>query len=212
MKIDLHVHTALASPCSNLLVPEIFEVAKIRGLDGICITDHSSYAGFHRVKRAASDLMPSLKVFFGVEIRTTKGDMLIYSPHELSEDLLNCVPQPQYLIDCAHEVGGLAVAAHPFRRTAPGLGAVLNDLSGLDGIEVRNGNCPDFVNSMALASAKELDVFVTSSSDAHCAASLGAYYSVFDSPVTSQVDLIKALSDRLAIPAGDGRMLKVVKF
>jgi len=210
LKVDLHIHTAIASPCSQLSIPQLFEGARARGLAGVCITDHSSYAGFHKVRRAAEDLMPSLKVFFGVEIKTTKGDILVYSEEELPGDIIASFPEPQYLIDCAHEIGGLTVAAHPFRQNALSLGSAIHSLKGLDGIEVRNGNCSDSVNQMALESAKALNLFFTSSSDAHCAASVGAYYSIFDETISNQKGLIAALSRGLAKPSGDGMSLREV--
>jgi hypothetical protein len=211
LKIDLHIHTAIASPCSSLSIPQLFAGVKSRGLDGVCITDHGTYAGYHKVKRAAQDLMPDLKVFFGVEIKTSEGDMLVYSEQELPESVITSESAAQELIDVVHEAGGLAVAAHPFRRNAPSLGPVLHMLHGLDGIEVRNGNCPDFMNEMALKSAMELNLFFTSSSDAHSAASVGAYYSVFDKPVTNQKELVTALVRGLAKPSGDGMPLRGVR-
>ena len=211
LKIDLHIHTSVASPCSVLSIEQLFKAAKVRGLDGVCITDHSSYDGFLKVKRAAAEMMPCLKVFFGVEIQTTGGDMLVYSLHKLPDSVLNSVPEPQYLIDCAHEYEGLAVAAHPFRRNAPSLGSMLQDLKGLDGIEVQNGNCDDHINAMALEASSQFNLFPTSSSDAHCVASVGSYFSVFNVPVETQAELLAALFQRKVQPSGNGLPLRGIR-
>ena len=42
MFIDLHIHEKTFSKDSFLALEEIVELAKDRGLDGICITDHES--------------------------------------------------------------------------------------------------------------------------------------------------------------------------
>ena len=42
MLIDLHIHEKHFSKDSFLALEEIVEIAKRKGLDGICITDHDS--------------------------------------------------------------------------------------------------------------------------------------------------------------------------
>jgi len=46
--IDIHVHTAEYSPCSNIDLEEAILKAQIIGLDGICITDHESNGIFDK--------------------------------------------------------------------------------------------------------------------------------------------------------------------
>ena len=40
MLVDMHLHEKLFSADSYLTVEEIVEIAKARGLDAVCITDH----------------------------------------------------------------------------------------------------------------------------------------------------------------------------
>ena len=41
MRIDLHNHTTVHSPCSTMSPDRMMEAAKETGLDGICITEHN---------------------------------------------------------------------------------------------------------------------------------------------------------------------------
>ena len=45
MKIDLHVHTNVSSPCSLIDPERAIAVAKQVGLDGICVTEHDEIEG-----------------------------------------------------------------------------------------------------------------------------------------------------------------------
>ena len=212
MKIDLHLHTSLASPCSILSLPALFEAAKKRGLDGVCITDHERYEGFHVASRMGEEM--GIPVFMGIEVRTVEGDILVYSAKALDFSGVQQLgysdirPRAQSLLDFVNEKGGLCVAAHPYRSTALGLGDHMELVSGLWGVEVKNGNCSKHINGRAEEAAKSLSLKATAGSDAHWAGAVGAYYTEFESDVTNQEEFISALKEGKLTPAGTGSPLE----
>ena len=60
---------------------ELIKTAIHRGLDAICVTDHL-YAWGGREAQAISQRDAPLKVFRGVEARTTLGDVLVFGLDE----------------------------------------------------------------------------------------------------------------------------------
>lgn len=68
---DLHIHTCL-SPCGDALMtpPNIANMAYVKGLDIIAITDHNSARNARAVMRAAKDL--PLTVIAGIEATTAE--------------------------------------------------------------------------------------------------------------------------------------------
>ena len=212
MKIDLHLHTSLASPCSMLSLPALFEAAQKRGIDGICITDHERYEGYRMAARMSEEM--GILVFMGIEVRTIEGDILVYSVKPLDFSGVQQLgsrgirPRAQSLLDFVNEKGGLCVAAHPYRSTALGLGDHMDLVEGLWGVEVKNGNCPKHINGQAEEAAQRLSLRATAGSDAHWAGAVGAYYTEFENDVTNQEEFISALKEGKLTPAGTGSPLE----
>ena len=195
-----------------LSLPALFEAAKKRGIDGVCITDHERYEGFRVAKRMGQEM--GIPVFMGIEIRTIEGDILVYSVDALDFSVLssglegNIRPRAQSLLDFVNEKDGLCVAAHPYRSTAPGLGEHMELVEGLWGVEVRNGNCPKHVNGQAEETAQKLGLRAIGGSDAHWAGAVGAYYTDFENAVSNQEEFISALKEGKLTPAGTGSPLE----
>lgn len=211
----MHLHLALASPCSVLSLEALFEAAERRGLDGVCISDHESYGGYEAALRMAKDL--EIRVFMGVEIRSAEGDVLVYSQEKLDMAEIRkreieygggSRPSAQRVIDFANERGDLAVVAHPYRTTAPSLSDSLYQVYNLWGVEVYNGNCSKGENEMALSSARELGLRCTAGSDAHWVGAVGAYYTEFEASFDTQEEFIAALRSGNFEPRGSGVALE----
>ncbi len=82
MVIDLHVHSAPASPCSSVTIEQLIEEARSIGLDGICLTDHN-----HRWDPSEVEALRQKHGFLilrGNEITTDQGDILVLG---LEEDI-----------------------------------------------------------------------------------------------------------------------------
>ncbi len=185
MLIDMHIHTRL-SPCSRLQIGEILAHARTRGLDGICITDHNLMDIRHVL---AEGVQPDgLCVIFGMEYSTPQGDFLIFGPFEKITPEL---PADQ-LLRHVQECGGLAVAAHPFRKARPVDERLIRQ--GLCGaIESCNGRNTPLENAAADQWRQRCGLTACGGSDAHTLPELGACATRFCVPIQTRADLIQAL-------------------
>ena len=185
MKFDLHVHTTLSS-CSQLRLEDVLRNARAKGLDGVCITDHQTMDVLHEAKEGIQQ--DGLCIIVGMEYTTSEGDFLIFGPfNELPEGL-----SARELLQIVHDAGGAAVAAHPFRegrRTSAEVVAGRHCRI----IEGRNGR--DNGNGVQRAAAwrEAYDVSLVGGSDAHTLDELGRTVTVFDHPIASREEFIRAL-------------------
>ena len=74
MFIDLHIHEKRFSKDSFISLEEIVEIAKAKGLDGICITDHESMG--LREYAAEYSAKTGFPIFVGIEYYSLQGDIL----------------------------------------------------------------------------------------------------------------------------------------
>ncbi|WP_135853695.1 PHP domain-containing protein [Halorussus salinus] len=157
---DLHIHTN-ASPCSGATPASIVEAAVERNLDGIAITDHDTQTNVEAVQRIAPD---HLMVIPGVEVTTTEGHLLALYVDEAPPQA-----EPQTVVDFVHELGGVAVLAHPFDELRQTYDSDLTTLAAaVDGIEVRNSRCLfERYNRRAESFATTHDLTAIAGSDAH---------------------------------------------
>ena len=87
MFIDLHMHEMRNSGDSYLTLEEIVEIAKKKGLDAICITDHDnmdirSFAKEYSAKTG-------YPIFVGIEFYSLQGDIIIaYGIEDYQESAL----------------------------------------------------------------------------------------------------------------------------
>lgn len=128
-------------------------------IKAVAVTDHNTVRGYFKVRELAS-VYPDILVIPGVEVSTTGGDVLLLGIAEVP-------PQPwtvNNVIDFAHSMGGLVVAAHPYR--AYGLGDAARNYC-IDAIEILNGGCPRHLNVMAEELAREMGLPGVAGSDAH---------------------------------------------
>lgn len=185
MKFDLHVHTSI-SPCSRLELDRILATAADRGLDGVCITDHDTMAARHHLREGIQD--NGLYIIFGMEYATPHGDFLIFGPFE---QLRSGLAAPD-LLSHVERVGGVAIAAHPFRRTRPtseylinyGLCRIIEGINGRNSLEE---------NEAVLGLAKRYSLTLVGGSDAHTPEELGRVVTSFSRPVSNRSELISAL-------------------
>ncbi|MHA1229327.1 MAG: PHP domain-containing protein [Candidatus Helarchaeota archaeon] len=172
MIIDPHIHSKY-SPCSKIGIKDLFNTAINKGLDAIIITDHNILST-RILLNFPIEYFDILKVFIGEEITTIDGDILAYGISE---------PIPQGLtaektINLIHDQNGIAVAAHPYRKSKKfghkllGLGDRIFDLD-LDAIEGYNGNNSNASNHLAVKTAKKLNLPIIGGSDAHFPSEIG---------------------------------------
>ncbi len=196
MIFDMHVHTSL-SPCSGMTADEAVGRAKELGLDGICITDHDTMDIRHTLSEGLQE--NGLCVIFGMEYSTSQGDFLVFGPFER---LARNLPAHQ-LLQTVEQDGGVAVAAHPFRRKRPVNEKIIRD--GLCGaIERFNGRNTFSENLAAERWRRCYDLIECGGSDAHTIGEVGTFATRFFVPIRTRSDLITALKEsqcRPEIPA-----------
>ena len=76
MIIDMHMHEMRYSGDSFLKLENMVEIAKRRGLDGICITDHDSMG----LKEFAAEYSrkTGFPIFVGIEFYSQQGDIVAF--------------------------------------------------------------------------------------------------------------------------------------
>jgi predicted metal-dependent phosphoesterase TrpH len=185
VKVDMHVHTCASPDCA--VRPEVMvAVARQRGLDRICITDHNSIAG----ALAARELDPEL-VIVGEEILTGAGDEILafyvteWVPPGLSYDETLRRLEAQ---------GAVISVSHPFdrhRNRAWSATELVQLLPRLDAIEVFNARTMDGAhNQQAYSFAGQHRLPGTAGSDAHTRWEIGRAY--LELPAFANADELRA--------------------
>ena len=199
MRIDLHVHTAPRSPCSNIDPIELIQEAKRIGLDGICLTEHQVLWEAHEVITLGQN--NGIKIFRGNEITTAQGDVLVFG---LEKGIQGIIPAKK-LYEEVKSVNGFAAAAHPFRGFKVfGVGQLGMDLDQactkkllqyVDAVEIKNGRVSDRENRLAMEVADRLGLLAIAGSDAHEIEALGTWVTCFEKDIHSETDLIRELRE-----------------
>jgi len=186
--IDLHVHT-LNSGDNTADPEETVERAIERGLDGIAITEHYSYAASEHVEGLREKFAGRIALFRGVEFSAAEGHCLIFG---VDTDTLAMKYAPiRDVIRKVNEAGGVVIPSHPFRGVNSA-GDLLLDLGGIAGLEGCNGANMHAMNVKAIELAQRLELPFTGGSDAHAPFEVGSCYTEFDGPVSKD-----SLVDRL---------------
>ncbi len=173
MRLDMHVHTKYSKDC-RLEPKDILKAAKLKGLDGIAVTDHDTIRGGIETRKVARDM----EVIVGAEIRTDRGEIIGYF---LREEI-----KSRILEEVIHEIksqGGITCIPHPYDifriyRLAP----TREIARHIDLIEVFNSRCmlQEF-NEKALRFALENNLGMSAGSDAHSLAEVGTGGVIVDS-------------------------------
>ncbi len=201
MLIDLHNHTRLRSPCSQLDPDELIILAKGRGLDGICVTEHDET--WPEAELAALRARHGFLVLGGMEVNTEHGHFIVFGVPRYEYGMHRL----EYLREAVDRWGGVLIAAHPFRNTVykggvyRAYGPDLTVAEGMrrpafgrcDALETLNGNRPDAENAFARKVAEALGKPQVGGSDAHLPAEVGRFATEFDHPIRSVTDLILAV-------------------
>lgn len=161
MLIDTHMHEMTYSKDSFLKLDEMVRIARAKGLDGICITDHDSMG----LKEYAAEYSrrENFPIFTGIEFFSLQGDIVAFGIEEYPKERIPA----QDFIDLVKAQGGVCFAAHPFRNNNRGLEDNLRTVHGLDGLEVLNGSMSLEACYKAAEYAEELGLFTLGSSDCH---------------------------------------------
>jgi len=193
LKIDLHVHTTVSSPCSLIAPERVIECAIAAGLDGICVTEHDEIEGATVTSELGSKL--GFPVFRGVEIYTEFGDMLVYG---LYRDAPGWRTPFEELVEMCRQAGAVIVPAHPCRVTGElervhGVERAEWMLKQVHAIETNNGGCTTTGNGAAFELATRFSLPGIGGSDAHHEFQVGRCFTVFEQEISTDEELVAAL-------------------
>jgi predicted metal-dependent phosphoesterase TrpH len=176
----------------------------MRGLGAIAITDHNTTAGAIEVARIAPD---DLIILPGIEITSANGHILALNvEREIPRDL-----SVIETIDRIHALGGIAVAAHPYRVWS-GLRETAIRENPFDAIEAINGRNTRRNNRRVQNLASEIGLPTIAGSDAHRPENIGAAVTVFPDSVHNRDEMIRAILDKKVSIEGSGRHTKGAIF
>ena len=194
MIIDMHIHELRYSGDSFLRLENMVEIAKRRGLDGICITDHDSMG----LKEFAAEYSEKtgFPIFVGIEFYSLQGDIVAFGIEDYPKERIPA----QEFVDLVQAQGGMCFSAHPFRNNNRGLEENLKIVKGLDGIEVLNGSTLYEANRKAAEYAAELGLATVGSSDCHVPEKLGIYATYFPREIRSVQELIRSVKRCETLP------------
>lgn len=195
MLIDLHMHEMRNSGDSFLPLEEIVEIAKKKGLDAICITDHDTMDGYDFAKEYSRKT--GFPIFVGIEYYSLQGDIIAYGIKEYPKERISA----QEFIDLVRKQGGVCYSAHPFRNNRRGMEEHLDEVKGLSGIEVLNGSTHREACMMAAAYARKLDLIPVGASDCHVPEKVGVCATYFPMEIRSEEDLVLAFKQGGMKPA-----------
>lgn len=194
MLIDLHIHEKQFSKDSFLALEEIVKIAKEKGLDAICITDHDSMG--LREYAAEYTKKTGFPIFVGIEFYSLQGDILAFGIDSYPDERVSA----QEFIDYVHERDGVVIAAHPFRHNRRGLEDNLATLKGVDAIEILNGSTMPDATMMAVQYAKKYGFATTGGSDCHYPHKVGTCATYFEDSIRTMEELVAAIKNHRCKP------------
>lgn len=185
MLIDLHCHTLPLSQCSALQPGQLVDLARARGLDGICLTEHDRMweaEALSELRRRTGFLILS-----GMELTTDAGHVLAFGLPTGNAAFADA----RAAFSAAQEAGGFLFLAHPARD---GLLKVSADtVEMFESVEGVNGSDSRLQNLAASGLARGFRLPGIGGSDAHTTAEVGRAATRFDAHITDEETLLVAL-------------------
>jgi len=195
------MHEKTYSLDSFLSLEEIVRIAKQKGLDAVCITDHDDMGLKEYAGQYAKEI--GMPIFVGVEYYSLQGDIVAFGIDEFPAERIPA----QDFIDSVKAQGGICFSAHPFRNNNRGLEENLASVRGLDGVEVLNGSTLPEANLEAVRYSEALNLITVGASDCHVAEQVGVYATYFPRRVNTMAEFIAVFKEGDLRPAfyQDGR-------
>ncbi|MGD2200578.1 MAG: PHP domain-containing protein [Candidatus Bathyarchaeota archaeon] len=175
MILDLHVHTRYSGD-SSIDPAVLYKVAKLRGLDGIAVTDHDTTRGWEHFPK-----IDDFEVILGMEKKTEYGSIIGLFMNEGLE-----TTNFEEVIDEIKDQDGVVVIPHPFdslRRDTLKVDSIDERVlrAKVDAIEVFNSRCIlNRFNEKAEILARDLMKHKVGGSDAHTLGEVGNAHTTFE--------------------------------
>lgn len=183
--IDLHCHTLPLSQCSNLRPEELADLARERGIEGVCLTEHD--AAWDADNLAALNLRTGFLFLAGMELTTDLGHVLAFGLGTGSARFASAT----MLAQAAASDGALLYLAHPARDGLFRFAEAATTLFA--SIETQNGSDTRLQNVAAAGLANAFGLPGIGGSDAHTPAEVGRAATHFEARITDIASLVRAL-------------------
>lgn len=193
MLVDLHVHTMVSSPCSQIDPLNLVDYAARMGLHAVCVTEHEEMEGAEVARELG--MKRGFRVFRGVEVYTEFGDMLVFG---LYRPRFPWKMEFAELLREVRRVGGIVIPAHPCRSDRgffERLGEEKADylLANVDALETLNGGNTPEANARAQEVAEKYGLPQVGGSDAHLLVQLGRCLTLFEREFDTEEELIEEI-------------------
>lgn len=194
MRIDLHTHTRAHSSCSLLSPDHLCELALIRGLDGLAITEHH-HQWRAKPLRKLEKKYPGLKLYSGVELSLQEGYDLVCLC-DPGKNLNLPFPSLNQVLSVIRKYRQevFLFVAHPFRYSdeiTPELESILRVADGIEMLSVNtlrhnqeriDGRYQAHNQHIYEQARREFDLIPLYNSDAHFQESVGSVSNILDCP------------------------------
>ncbi len=193
MLVDLHVHTVVSSPCSQIDPHQLVEIAPRIGLDVVCVTEHEEMEGAELTWQLGRER--GFTILRGVEVFTDLGDMLVFGLYRSHFPLQTPFEE---LVSDVREAGGVIIPGHPCRGAHDLFDTLGPEVAGnlmakVDAIEVRNGGTTPEANHTAEIMAGKYGLPGVGGSDAHFLMQVGRCLTIFERNIKTEEDLIEEI-------------------
>jgi len=183
--IDLHCHTRPLSACSALDAAELARLARSRGLDAICLTEHDRAWPEDELRELRG--RTGFPIFSGVELTTDIGHILAFGLAGTTGYSAIGREVHQAALEC----GAILFLAHPARD---GLLTVSHEtVEYFASVEAINGSDSRLQNMAASGLAHGFRLPGIGGSDAHTPAEAGRAATRFTRRIETQAELLEAL-------------------
>ena len=201
-KFDLHIHscysenlygTRLLCPPSKSLPEDIIKVAIEKGIKVIAVTDHDNINGSLKALEVSNlrKYRGKIIVIPGVEVSSKDGHILAYG---IYEDIPKGLSAKE-TIRRIKNIGGFAVAAHPFNvKFSLSEKCIKDNLNDLFGLEIANSH--SFKNKFTENFVKRNNLKYTAGSDAHTLKEIGLCYGVIEEDICNKEEFIEAIKNK----------------
>lgn len=201
MLIDLHCHTSPRSSCSRATLEGLVSVARARGVDALCITEHDlRWTDEDLADASAAVGMPLLR---GIEVSTDVGHVLAYG--ELRRPLWRGYSLDELVAE-ADDTGAALVLAHPARYLAgerarragrtvppPEEVAALPQWTAVHAIEAMSTQSTPDEHALVAAALEVVPRPSTAGSDAHDDHTAGAFATRLQRSVRTAAELAEEI-------------------
>ncbi|UPV75031.1 CehA/McbA family metallohydrolase [Halorussus limi] len=191
--VDLHAHTRffhghgrVAEHYDPLGVRLLAGAARMRGLDGVALTNHDYYRSFD-LGDGPDSTGPFAATIPGIEVTTTHGHVLVVGPDPPTRTEPGDL-SPEEAVELAHDRGCAAIVAHPYRNST-----VREVEADFDAIEV-NGKHPrteEWVRELA----DRHDLPLVGGSDAHYPVEVGRAYTEIEADELTPESVVAAIRE-----------------